>query len=437
MVQTDDLVKRIGQMVVRSCPETTPGAALLLVRNGEVLYRRGIGLANLEHRVPLAPDMPFRLGSITKPVTATAILMLAEAGELALTDPISQLLPDFPMGETAITPEHLLTHTSGIPNYTEFPAWFAVQRQDVSLDQLIDVFRTHPKAFAPGTRWEYSNANYVLLGAIIETISGKTYGEFMADHIFTPLSMADTSYEPTTSRVIPRMAGGYSPGPGAYVHAEYLSYTWLHAAGGLVSTVDDLARWYTALRAGNLLTEETLRKMWTPYLLPDGTSARYGYGWWLGEWQGHRVVEHYGCLPGYAAQLIALPDDDILVIVLSNDEGKLNLTDQLAVATAAMALGKPCRPPAAFPLPAPELRQVAGTYTTGYGMQLAITDEAGQMVLQLSSGERFKLKPYSPQEFFFPEIPASRLVFSRRQNLVTGLTWLPRRGMPVHAQRIS
>jgi len=386
MVQTHDLVKRIEGMVVNSCPDTAPGSAILLVKNGQVLYRRGIGLANLEHRVPLAPDMPFRLGSITKPITATAILMLAEAGELALTDPISLLLPDYPMGETPITPEHLLTHTSGIPNYTELSEWFAVHRQDFSLDQLIDVFRTRPKAFAPGTRWAYSNSGYVLLGAIIEKISGKSYGEFLADHIFTPLKMSDTSYESTTSRVIPRMAGGYSPVPGAYLHAEYLSYTQVHAAGGLVSNLDDLARWFTALRAGNLLAEETLRKMWTPYLLSDGTSARYGYGWWLGEWQGHRVAEHYGSLFGYAAQLLALPDDDILVIILSNDEGKLNLTEQLAVEMAAMTLGKPYQPPAAIPLPAPELLQVAGTYTAGDGLQLTVADEAGQMVLQLSSG---------------------------------------------------
>ena len=437
MVRTHDLVKRIEQMVVNSCPDTAPGSAILLVKNGQVLYRRGIGLANLEHLVPLAPDMPFRLGSITKPITATAILMLVEAGELALTDPISLLLPDYPMGETPITPEHLLTHTSGIPNYTELSEWFAVHRQDFSVDQLIDVFRTHPKAFAPKTRWAYSNSGYILLGAIIEKISGKSYGEFLADRIFTPLKMSDTSYESTTSRVIPHMAGGYSPGPGAYLHAEYLSYTQVHAAGGLVSTLDDLARWFTALRDGNLLAEETLRKMWTPYLLSDGTSARYGYGWWLGEWQGHRVAEHYGSLPGYAAQLLSLPDDDILVIILSNDEGKLNLTEQLAVEMAAMTLGKPYQPPAAILLPTPELRQVAGTYTTGDGLQLTLADEAGQMVLQLSSGERFKLQPYSPREFFFPEIPASRLVFSRRQNLVTGLTWLPRRGIPVHAQKTS
>ena len=437
MFQADDISKSVEQMVANAYPGVAPGAAILLVKKGQVLYRKGTGLANLEHQVPLTPDMPFRLASLTKPFTSTAILMLVETGKLALTDPLNSLLPDYPMVEATITPEHLLTHTSGLPDYTELPEWLTIHRQDVSVDQLIDVFKTRPKIFAPGTRWAYCNSGYVLLGAIIEKISGKSYGEFLAEHIFAPLKMARTSYEATGSRVIPQMVSGYSKAHDAYIQAEYLSYSQIYAAGGMVSTLDDLARWFAALRAGKLLTAETLRKMWAPYILADGTSTRYGYGWWLSECQGRSVVEHYGLLPGYVNYLLALPDDDILVIVLSNDDGKLNQVEQLAVEMAALTLGNPYQPPAAVPLSSTELRAFEGNYTSSDGKLLTLVDESGQLILRNDLGQFFALQPRSQLEFFLPENPESRLVFSRRQNIVTRLEWLPRRGMSIQAQKTS
>jgi len=437
MFQTDDISKSVEQMVANAYPGVAPGAAILLVKKGQVLYRKGTGLANLEHQVPLTPDMPFRLASLTKPFTSTAILMLVETGKLALTDPLNSLLPDYPMVEATITPEHLLTHTSGLPDYTELPEWLTIHRQDVSVDQLIDVFKTRPKIFAPGTRWAYCNSGYVLLGAIIEKISGKSYGEFLAEHIFAPLKMARTSYEATGSRVIPQMVSGYSKAHDAYIQAEYLSYSQIYAAGGMVSTLDDLARWFAALRAGKLLTAETLRKMWAPYILADGTSTRYGYGWWLSECQGRSVVEHYGLLPGYVNYLLALPDDDILVIVLSNDDGKLNQVEQLAVEMAALTLGNPYQPPAPVPPFTIELSDFEGNYTSSDGKLLTLVDESGQLILRNDLGQFFTLQPRSQVEFFLPENPESRLVFSRRQNIITWLEWLPRRGMPIQAQKIS
>jgi Beta-lactamase class C and other penicillin binding proteins len=433
MFPPDDIQKSAKQMVARAYTDTAPGAALLLGKKGQIIFREGTGLANLEHQVPLTPDMPFRLASLTKPLTSTAILMLVEAGELALTDSLNHFLPDYPMGETTITIEHLLTHTSGIPDYTELPEWWAIHRQDLRVDQLIDLFKVQPKAFAPGTRWAYSNSGYVLLGAILETISGVSYGKFMAEHIFTPLGMSNTSYEATSSRVIPHMANGYSKAPEGHLHPEYLSYTHLYASGGLVSTLDDLARWYAALHEGRLLTPETLRRMWTPYRLADGTSARYGYGWWLGECRGQPAAEHFGSMPGYAHYLLSFPEDDVLSIVLSNNEGKLNHVEQLAVGMAGLALGKPYQPPATFPLSPTELSHFAGSYLTREGRMLTVVDEAGHLILQGAPEERFVLQAVSPREFFFSEIPESRLIFSGTKDGVSGFDWVPRRGIPIHA----
>ena len=437
MLQMDEISKSAEAMVVKAYQNAAPGAAIVIVKKGQVLYRKAIGLANLEHQVPLTPDMPFLLGSLTKPFTSTAILMLVEAGTLALTDSLDRLLPDYPMGEVTITLEHLLTHTSGIPDYTELPEWWAIHRQDVSVDQLIDVFKTRPKLFAPGTRWVYCNSGYVLLGAIIEKVSGKSYGEFLAENIFAPLEMSSTFYDATTSRVIPKMVKGYSKTPNTYTQAEYFSYSQLYAAGGMVSTLDDLARWFAALRAGKLLTAETFRKMRTPYLLADGTSTRYGYGWWLSEYQGRPVAEHYGQLPGCVNYLLALPDDDILVIVLSNDDGKLNQVEQMAVEMAALTLGKPYQPPSPIVLSTAELRNFDGNYMNNDGISLTVVDEFGQLILRTPLGQFFALQPQSQVEFFLPENPESRLVFSQVKDIVTGFEWLPRRGMPIRAQKTS
>jgi hypothetical protein len=177
--------------------------------------------------------------------------------------------------------------------------------------------------------------------------------------------------------------------------------------------------------------------MWTPPLLADGRSARYGYGWWVGECQGRRAVEHYGSLPGCVNYLLALPDDEILVVLLSNDDAKLNRIEQLAVETAAVALGTPYEPPAPFPLSAPELGRFAGTYLSDGGAELALSVDAGRLSLRASPEECFVLQAHAPREFFFPEIPESRLIFTGTDDRVAGLEWLPRRGRPIQARRTS
>lgn len=438
MLQADDIGATVGRVVVDTYPDgTAPGTAVLLARKGEILYRGGTGRANLEHQVPLRPDMPFRLGSLTKPITATTILMLVESGRLALTDTLERLVPEYPTGDATITLEHLLTHTSGIPEFTELPEWYAIHRQDVTIDQVVDLFTTVPLAFAPGTRWAYSNSGHLLLGAIIEKVSGESYADHLARQIFAPLEMASTSYDPTSGRIIPHMVSGYSRGADAYVHPEYFSFTHFHAAGGLTSTVDDLARWWTALSSGTLLGAQTLGRMWTPATLADDRSARYGYGWWVGECRGHRAVEHYGSLPGYATYLLALPEDGILVVVLSNDQAAVNRVERLAVEIAGTALGDPYRPPAPVPLSAPELGRFAGSYRSRDGSVLTLTVDGGRLTLRTSAGDRFVLRPDSSREFFFPEVPESRLVFRGADDRVDGLEWQPRRGMPVQARKTS
>ncbi|NTU52026.1 MAG: serine hydrolase, partial [Candidatus Aminicenantes bacterium] len=181
------LAKKIDAVMSEIYKPGQPGAAVIVRKNGETVFRKGYGMADLELGVPVEPDMVFRLGSITKQFTAVAILLLAQEGKLGLQDEITKFLPDFPTQGRRITVEHLLTHTSGIQSYTDLPEWLPLWRKDFTLKELIDLFKDKPMQFGPGESWAYNNSGYVLLGAIIEKVSGKTYEGFIEAAIFQPL----------------------------------------------------------------------------------------------------------------------------------------------------------------------------------------------------------------------------------------------------------
>ena len=304
------------------------------------MLRKGYGLAEVELSVPIRPDMVFRVGSVTKQFTAACILKLVEQGRMSLSDDLAKYLPDYPTGGRRVTIEQLLTHTSGIKNYTEIPARYPNRlREDWTLSQMIDFFKDEPFDFEPGTKWHYDNSGYVLLGAILEKVTGRAYADLVSEWIFTPLDMKDTRYDSEAS-IIPRRASGYQLANGRIVNASYLSMTQPFSAGGLVSTVDDLARWQAALDSGRILTPESRRRMWTPLTLPDGTKTRYGFGWGIWSYEGHAVVEHGGRINGFATANMRLPDDRIYVAVLSNCLGCAE-PRALALQAASLLIGKP------------------------------------------------------------------------------------------------
>ena len=337
MPTTAELTRQIDSLLEQAYTPEGPGAAVLLAKDGETLYRRAMGLANLELAVSLSPEMVFQIASLTKPFTAQAILMLAEAGQLTVTDPVSKFLPDC-THLASITLEHLLTHTSGLVNYVELPEWWVVHRQDLAVNELIALFKDRPLVSAPGVRWAYCNSGYALLGAVIEAISGQSYAEFVEQRLLAPLGMRQSAYE-NLSRVLAGRVTGYQVSGEGYMNAEYLSPTHTYAAGALVSTVDDLARWSQALFSGQVLQPETLRRAFSPYRLADGSLATYGYGWFIAEHQGHALVEHLGSLPGFAHYMIGVPAERLFVVVLSNRASQNAVPDQLARQIIALALG--------------------------------------------------------------------------------------------------
>ena len=340
-----------------------PGAAAIVTRKGETVFRKGYGLADMELKVPIQPDMVFRLGSVTKQFTAVAILMLEEQGKLSVTDPITKFLPDYPTGGQTITIEHLLTHTSGIKSYTSLPEWLSKWRVDMSLGSLIDMFKNQPMDFKPDERWLYDNSGYILLGAIIEKASGESYENFIEKKIFEPLGMKDSYYD-RTEQIIPKRVKGYQRTATGFQNAPYLSMTQPYAAGSLASTVDDLAIWDTAVWSNKLIKKESLAKAHTPHRLADGRSTAYGYGWSLGSYEGHRTVEHGGGIHGFATYVLSMPDDGVYVAILTNGSAGPNVSPQrLAIQMAGIAVGKPVKEPNAISMTPDQLKRYTGVYS--------------------------------------------------------------------------
>ena len=391
----------IDAMLASAIPADGPGAAVIAVKDGKTVFRKAYGMADLELGVPLSPDSVFRLGSITKQFTAVAVLMLAEEGKLSLSDPITKFLPDYPVQGHVITVEHLLNHTSGIRSYTGIPGYMNTRiRADLTTQELVEAFAREPMDFAPGERWQYNNSGYVLLGAVIEKASGKKYGDFVAERIFRPLGMKATAYG-DDGPILPKRASGYSRDGETVVNARYLSMTQPHAAGALVSTVDDLAAWDAALYTEKLLKKASLEKAWTPAVTRDGKPTHYGFGWAVSTLRGSRALEHGGGIFGFSTYGIRLPDERVYVAVLANTDGPKADPGMLGKKVAALLVGKPF--PAQVPVPVDPkvLSRWSGVYRFDPQTTRTVTVEGGKIYSQRSGGPRLEVKPASDTEFFF------------------------------------
>jgi serine beta-lactamase-like protein LACTB len=271
-----------------------PGATVLLMQDGKVLFKKGYGLANVELNVAMQPDMVFRIGSVGKQFTAVAVMLLVEEGKVDLQAPISQYLENLPKAWKAVTVEQLLNHTSGIPNYTDTKAYWKHMREDFTPTQLLETYVNDLSLdFEPGTQYRYTNTGYVLLGMLIEKVSGQPYARFMRKHLFEPLALKNTRYG-TETELIPGMVSGYVQGPKP---AAYISMTQPFSAGALVSNAEDLAQWTMALHDGKVVKPESLARMLTPTRLKNGKEIPYGFGLTFRQSQGDRLVGHGGDSP--------------------------------------------------------------------------------------------------------------------------------------------
>lgn len=297
-----------------------PGASVAVVRDGKVVLSKGYGLANVELGVPATPDTVYQLASVTKTFTATAVMTLVKEGKLSLDDRITVRLPGLPKAWEGVTVRHLLSHTSGIKSYTSVKDFGKTARKDYAPREIIALVAGEPLEFPPGEKWAYCNTGYFLLGMLVEKVTGKPYGEFLADRVFRPLGMTHTRANDLRA-VIPGRAQGYEWDGKGLRNGEYVSPTQPFAAGMLVSSVSDLVKWDAALTGNALLDKSSQKLMWTPTRLGGGGEAGYGLGWATGRVNGHRLVSHGGGIPGFSTEFAHYPDDRLTVIVLTNAEG--------------------------------------------------------------------------------------------------------------------
>jgi CubicO group peptidase (beta-lactamase class C family) len=418
--KTPDLATYADQLLAKSYPAGKPGAAAIVVKDGKTVLRKGYGTANLELGVPVSPDMVFELGSITKQFTAASILLLQERGQLRVEDDITKYLPDFPTHGQTITIEHLLTHTSGVPSYTGMPEWRSRVREEMSLDTLVGLFKGKPLDFNPGESWSYSNSGYILLGAIVEKVAGKSYEQFVEEEIFAKLGMKNSRYG-HADEIIPRRASGYTEGPDGLRNAEYLSMTQPYAAGSLMSTVDDLVIWARALTSEALLKKSSLDRMFTSYRLKSGKDTGYAYGIGVGQLDGKRVLRHNGGIFGFSTDMLIIPEERLVVAVFCNSDEPNPRPDDMTLRIAAKALGDAIEDWKAVKLDAKALEDYVGVYDFGDGAVRYITHDGDKLFSQRKGGEKTEILASARDEFFFPDGQA-RVHFKRgAEGKVTGV----------------
>ncbi len=326
-----------------------PGLSLAIVRDGRVIKARGYGLANLELKAPATTSTVYEIGSNTKQFTAAAVLLLVERGKLALDDSVRKFFPEAPASWQRITVRHLLSHTSGIQNHVAVPGYLDVFRTNLSFettpgrDEILRMFFALPLEFEPGETWSYDNTGYYLLGLIVEKVSGQTYWQFLEESIFRPLGMQATrSTDPRP--LVPNRASGYEWVNGGYENRPVLGPSVAFSAGALLSTVEDLARWDSALHSNRILSQASRELMWTPVAASDGTPAAldYGFGWFVERYRRQRLVQHSGGTPGFSSAIYRYRDEKLTIILLTNHGDRA--IDHLAIEIAGRCVPALRRP---------------------------------------------------------------------------------------------
>ena len=323
--------EQINQIFAELKSDGGPGGAVLVVKNGQVVFKRGYGVIDLRSRRKIDGHTNFRLASCTKQFTAMAVMLLARDGKLRYQDRLTDIFPDFPEYGKSITIRNLLNHTSGLLDYEDLMAKPAAgtppenipQIKDVGVLQLLKEQKT--TKFPPGTRWDYSNSGYAVLAMVVEKVSGQPFGDFLHDRIFAPLDMKQTvAYEKGKNTVAHRAYGHTHDGP-AWREMDQSPASAVLGDGGIYSSLDDLAKWDRALTHNTLLSEAEMEPAIIPVKVPDGsvqdpdgTPAAYGFGWFLNPYKNRSRMWHYGETVGFRTTIQRLVDDKLTIIVLCN-----------------------------------------------------------------------------------------------------------------------
>jgi D-alanyl-D-alanine carboxypeptidase len=399
-----EVAQQAQQLLVEATTLDGPGAAILVARGDEVIFRGARGLAQMELGVPLRADNVFRIGSNTKQFAAVTVLKLVEQGRLSLTDPLSKFLPDYPNAAN-ISVHELLNHTSGIKDYTEIDGYFrAAIREDLDTTKLVAVFKDQPVDFAPGMNWKYDNSGYVLIGAIIEKVTGKPWHEAIRETVLSPLALTHTGYGADQPIIAGRAAGYSTDEQGHASNAIYISMTQPGAAGGMVSSVDDLFHWLRALHTGKILKADSYHRLITPVPTPSGQPSDYGYGVFTRTVRGEHALEHGGSIPGFSSDTLYIPGPAITVVALANTDSGHPDTALLTATLAASALGRPYPTRHPVTLTTAQMQALTGVYKLKDGERRTISVRDGKLYTQHGEGPPHVLLAVSENELYFDEV---------------------------------
>ena len=403
------------------------------MKDDKLVFQKAVGWADKEWNVSNTLQTKFRIGSITKQFTAVAILKLMEQGKLNLQDSITKFIPEYPMHGHKITIEHLLTHTSGIQSYTGMKDFEKKMTLDLKPMELIDYFKNQPMEFAPGTKWNYNNSGYFLLGYIIEKVSGKTYPQYLEENFFKPLAMTNSLFG-SDSKIIKNRAGAYDKDSTGFINAPYLNINQPFSAGSIQSTVEDLFKWHQAVHAYKLVKKESLDKAFTKYKLSDGKETKYGYGWGFGDMQGSPTIGHDGGINGFLTQSIYLPKEDVFVAVFSNC--MCNPPFEIGSKMATLAINKTIPTYTEIKIEAAVLESFIGEYELNPKFILTVTKEQNRLFNQATGQEKFEVFAESPTKFFLKVVDA-QIEFVKDESGKVSKLILSQNGRKTEAKKIK
>jgi len=415
--------KLVDQIFKSAQTGITSGTSVLVSQDGKIIYEKGFGYADVGNKVPVTPDTKFRIGSITKQFIATAILKLQEEGKLNVQDKLSKSIPGFPRGDE-VTIHHLLTHTSGIHSYTNRPYFMKYLTLPITSAALVDTIKAYPYDFNPGDKYQYNNSGFLLLGYILEKLSGKSLAVYLHETLFKPLGMNNTGiYE--TNPVLENEAYGYSYNNDTIVKATNWDMSWAGGAGALYSTTKDLYTWNEAVFNGKVLSGESLKAAFKPAVLNDKQKTEYGYGWGLPELRGNKLIAHTGGLHGFTSYLERQPDKKVTVVVLCNSipppAGINPYTNGLLITEYLLwaDMEKQSSFDSDIKIDENTLKSYTGRYNYGGGAVLIVTLEGSQLMAQMTGQPNFPIYPSSNDEFNWKVVEAKIRFVKDESGIVT------------------
>ncbi len=425
----EQLEKSVDSLIATQFKPNEPGGSILIADKNGIIYKKAFGSANVELNVAVQSDMIFRIGSITKQFTAIGILQLVEQGKISLQDSIQKYIPDYPSKGYTITIENLLTHTSGIPDYSNADTTHNqyIERHDFTPQQIIKYFDYMPLEFKPGTKYNYSNSGYVLLAYIIQQVTGEDYHQYMKENVISRAGLQHTLFDDEHT-IIPNRVEGYTRDKGFFENCEYQTASLAFGCGDLMSTTEDLYQWNKGLLAYKLVSKETLNKAFRPYKLNDDSYTNYGYGWFVDSF-GVKRIHHEGQVNGFTAFEEYYPGKDVYVSILTNQLSGEDTTDfsdkrfRLFNNVFQLALGNMLEKEAT--VNDALLDEYIGTYQAVIKKSetLTIYKEQGKLYMDLSNktGRHMVMQPLSKTLFLLPDVMRIRSTaeFIRENGKVT------------------